>query len=347
MDGGRPPTVVVDVAVGVLRDAAGRVLLARRAAHKHQGGMWEFPGGKVEAGEALLDALRRELREELDIAVEEAAFWFTREFGYPDRRVALHVCTVQRFRGVPRGLEGQPLRWAAPAQLDALPIPAANRIIAKALQGDDAPAFILPEPPLYLIADPARCAPERFFPILEAALEGGVRWLQLRLKDRPEADAHALIEGVLALARPCGAKVLLNGDPERAAVWGADGVHLSQKSMQSLAGRRADPSWGLVGVSCHDAAELDAAAALGAHFALLSPVYPTASHPDAPALGLARFGDILQRRALPVLALGGIWPARIPELMARGAAGVAVLGGIMEAPDPRKAARAFLRQLGA
>ena len=107
---------LVTVAVGILIDDAGRVLVTRRAPGAHQGGLWEFPGGKVEAEETLLEALARELREELG-----------------DKQVRLDVHRVTRWSGEPRGLEGQPLAWQRPEQLRDWAFPAANQPILERL----------------------------------------------------------------------------------------------------------------------------------------------------------------------------------------------------------------------
>lgn len=121
------------MAVGVIFNAAGEVLIAQRPAHLHQGGLWEFPGGKLEADETVLQALARELREEVGIVVEQAAFWFTQEYHYPDKSVALHICKVTQFVGQPQSLENQPLRWIAVPELPQVAVPAANRAVVEAL----------------------------------------------------------------------------------------------------------------------------------------------------------------------------------------------------------------------
>lgn len=126
--------VRVHVAVGVVIDAEQRILVARRAEHLHQGGLWEFPGGKVEAGETVSDALRRELREELAIEVARAQPLLTVEHDYSDKAVLLDVWCVESFSGEPHGREGQPLRWVAAAELAGLAFPAANRPIVAAVQ---------------------------------------------------------------------------------------------------------------------------------------------------------------------------------------------------------------------
>lgn len=124
----------VHVMVGLVFDAAGRVLVARRPDHVHQGGRWEFPGGKLEPGEAPLDGLRRELREELALEVLDAASWQRITHDYPDRQVLLDVWRVTLWRGEVRGLQQQPLRWLAPADLVAGDFPAANVAIVTGLQ---------------------------------------------------------------------------------------------------------------------------------------------------------------------------------------------------------------------
>ena len=122
------------VAVGVITNAAGEVLVARRHDHLHQGGLWEFPGGKVAAGESVQDALARELHEELDIRVEHAAPLLAIEHDYPDRSVRLEVWHVLAFSGTAHGREGQPLRWLPVPALDPGEFPAANAPIIASVQ---------------------------------------------------------------------------------------------------------------------------------------------------------------------------------------------------------------------
>ena len=127
---------LVTVAVGILIDDAGRVLVTRRAPHAHQGGLWEFPGGKVEAHESIFKALARELREELGVLVEASEPLMVLEHDYGDKQVRLDVHRVTRWWGEPRGLEGQPLAWQQPEQLQDWAFPAANRPILERLLSD-------------------------------------------------------------------------------------------------------------------------------------------------------------------------------------------------------------------
>ena len=121
---------LVTVAVGILIDDAGRVLVTRRAPEAHQGGLWEFPGGKVEADETLLEALARELGEELGVLVETTEALMVLEHDYGDKRVRLDVHCVTRWSGEPRSGRSAP-GVATPARDSAFP--AANRPILERL----------------------------------------------------------------------------------------------------------------------------------------------------------------------------------------------------------------------
>lgn len=124
---------IVHVAVGILTNMAGAVLITRRPDHAHQGGLWEFPGGKVEEREPVATALSRELYEELGIAVQAAEPWLQVRHDYPDKRVLLDVWRVMTWQDEPHGREGQPLIWALPAELEKFTFPAADEPIIIAL----------------------------------------------------------------------------------------------------------------------------------------------------------------------------------------------------------------------
>ncbi|GHD26024.1 8-oxo-dGTP diphosphatase MutT [Parahalioglobus pacificus] len=116
----------VHVAVGVIVNEQGQVLLTRRHNDAHQGGLWEFPGGKVEAGESVVDALARELAEELGISVLASRPLIEVSHDYGDKHVLLDVYLIEKFGGSPAGMEGQPMVWAPVTDLDGYEFPAAN-----------------------------------------------------------------------------------------------------------------------------------------------------------------------------------------------------------------------------
>jgi 8-oxo-dGTP diphosphatase len=121
------------VAAALYRGDGTEVLIAERPAGTHMAGRWEFPGGKVAAGESDAEALRRELAEELGVEVEASRHLMDLQHDYPDRSVTLSMWIVERYRGEPSGLDGQRLKWVAPARLRDEDILEADRPFIEAL----------------------------------------------------------------------------------------------------------------------------------------------------------------------------------------------------------------------
>ena len=122
------------VAVGVIIGPGNTILIALRHRDSHQGGLWEFPGGKVEVGESVERALDRELGEELGIAVDKVRPLMAINHDYPDKSVCLDVWWVERFSGEPEGREGQLIRWVKVDDLINYSFPQANQPIVEAIQ---------------------------------------------------------------------------------------------------------------------------------------------------------------------------------------------------------------------
>ena len=127
----------VHVAVGVVYDAAGRVLISQRHPDSHQGGLWEFPGGKLETGEDVVAALGRELLEELGIRIGTVEALLEIHHDYDDKQVLLDVWRVVDFTGLAEGREGQPLQWVPVEELPDFEFPAANGPIVDAVMGSE------------------------------------------------------------------------------------------------------------------------------------------------------------------------------------------------------------------
>lgn len=123
----------IHVAVGIIINNAGDILLAKRPEHLHQGGKWEFPGGKVEVGESVTDALIRELKEEVALDVNSSTPFMTQSFDYPDKHVLLDIHLVSQFSGEAQGLEGQQIAWVTKANLSHYDFPDANKPILEKL----------------------------------------------------------------------------------------------------------------------------------------------------------------------------------------------------------------------
>ena len=302
----------VDVAVAVLLRDDGRVLLARRPEGKVYSGYWEFPGGKVEPGERVEDALQREIREELAIDIELAYPWITQVFSYPHATVRLHFYRVLGWKGEPHATEHEALAWERPESVSVAPLLPANGPVLKALA----------LPAEYAISQAGDLGADAFLARLRTRLAQGLKLVQLREPALTRIELAGLAARVLSLARPAGARVLISRDAELARELGADGVHLSAQQVASAAVR---PDLPLVGASSHSAVELRAAERLGADFAVLGPVCSTPSHPERAPIGWEGFRSAASGAAIPVFALGGVAPADLRDAWRRAAHGVAMV----------------------
>ncbi len=299
----------------IVRDD-GQILIAERPAHLHQGGLWEFPGGKLEPGESARQALQRELREEIGIEVGSARPLIRVPFDYGDRRVLLDVWRVDAFSGRAHGCEGQPIRWVLPDELAAFTFPAANRPIVTAARLPDR-YLITPEPP-------APAAWPAFLARLEEVLRGGVRLVQLRAKQLLPSEMARLAQEVSRICSVYDAALLINGDIAVAEALPGAGIHLPSYALRGLSNRPLSADrW--VAASCHTADELRCAEALGVDFVVISPVKPTRTHPDAQPLGWEGLHAICERSNMPAFALGGMSPPDLVQAWHAGAQGIATI----------------------
>jgi thiamine-phosphate pyrophosphorylase len=200
-------------------------------------------------------------------------------------------------------------------------------------------------PRLYAIVDPLDTGRSPVA-LAEALLAGGARCLQLRLKDAPPRDLLAAARAIRPLARAAGALFLVNDRPDVAALAGADGVHLGQDDLPLAAARRVLGPRAVLGLSTHSPEE--AAAAAGADYVAVGPVFATASKAGAlPPRGLPLVRAARAVLAVPLVAIGGIQPATAPDVLAAGADAVAMIAALVRAPDPAAAVRDVLRRLPA
>lgn len=302
----------IHVAAGVVRGTNGRVLIARRPLDKHQGGLWEFPGGKVEVGETAEVALARELAEELGIVVTAARPLIKIKHDYPDKQVLLDVWEVLAFTGEPHGAEGQPLAWVDAEELPNYSFPAANQPIVTAARLPDR----------YLITPDDLCSQDLLHG-LASALDLGVRLVQLRLTTLADSAYRLLAKEVSALCAG-RAKLMLKGPLSWAEEFPEAGWHLTAQQLREHAGQGRPIAAGrLLAASCHDAAELHLAASLGVDFVTVSPILPTATHPEAQPLGWERTSELLSGIDRPAYVLGGVGPADLEQALRSGAQGVA------------------------
>ena len=288
----------LQVAIAIIINDAREVLLALRDPQAHQGGLWEFPGGKIEAGESIKQAISREVREELGIVVTHSEPFKRIQYAYPDKHVVLHACLVDAFHGTPVGAEGQPLKWLAIERLQPAMFPAANRSIIRALQ--------LPQ--ACLITGQFNSAAD-FLSRLHNSLQQGVRLVQMRCPELDATDFSGLAQQATQLCETFN-------EPA--------GLHLNGRLLNEIQ-QRPLATDELLSVSCHNLQDIAQARRLAADCLLYSPIKPTRSHPEAKPLGWQAFADAVEASDICSYALGGMQAEDIEQARALGGQGIAAI----------------------
>lgn len=313
----------VHVVAGVIADARGRILLARRTEGRDLAGLWEFPGGKVDPGETPEQALVRELREELgiDARVGEAVIVVPQQ--YPHKRLRLDVRRIDAWTGTVKGLDGQALAWVPPHKLASYAMPDADRPVVAALR----------DPDRYLITPEPGDDDTRWLSALRKAFDAGARRAQLRAPATAASEPgrwRTLVERAASHAHDAGVDLLINSDIALASSLGI-GVHLRASQLRTLSSRPLPLAQRVI-ASCHDLEELRLAQALGCDAAVLGPVLATASHPGVSGLGWQAFVDMREQVALPIYAIGGMRRGDIGLARSHGAQGIAAIRDLWPIP---------------
>jgi len=289
------------IAIAVISNHKNQILLTKRKKNAHQGGLWEFPGGKVMPQEIITDALKRECQEELGIEITAQRPLININYQYPELNVELQVFLIENFLGKAKGLEGQPLQWVNKEQLNQYKMPAANQPIINAVQ----------LPSEYLITPQKK---DNLLCFIENNLKKGIKLVQFR---QPHCDFKKILE-VVDLCHDYQAKLLINEDIKLAQKVKADGIHL--KAAQLFEYKKIPLE--LIAASCHNLKELNQAQKI-AHFALLSPIKKTTSHPLAKSLGFKVFENWVKQINMPVYGLGGLLLTEKKQIWQRGGQGIA------------------------
>ncbi|KAA0694936.1 8-oxo-dGTP diphosphatase MutT [Halopseudomonas laoshanensis] len=336
----------IHVMAAVIRRADGSILIAKRPDAAHQGGLWEFPGGKLEEGEPRLDGLARELQEELGIHITNARPLIDIRHDYPDKSIRLDVWSVSAFSGEAHGAEGQQVRWVAPQDLGQYAFPAANKPIVL--------AATLPQ--RYLIT-PDNYDADQLITGLGVASGLGVRMVQLRQTELSQTDYANLATTLMAKTGEAVMWILKGEQPPlKGSGWHVTSAQLRElhavgwckgkrfatgpsllQSADELERRpECEETWdGLLAASCHNAEELQMANDIGADFVTLSPVLPTQSHPGAAHLGWDRAAELAAMANMPVYLLGGLSLDDLERAQEIGAQGIAGISGLWPALKPR------------
>ncbi|GFO71787.1 8-oxo-dGTP diphosphatase [Bathymodiolus japonicus methanotrophic gill symbiont] len=301
----------IDVAVGIVRDKDGRVLITRRKKNVHQGGLWEFPGGKFEQSETDVQALSRELLEELNIQPESSSPLIICNYNYPDLNVRLHIREVHRFLGEAVGSEGQALRWVSLDKLNSYEFPAANKPILSAIKLGRQYAIIGGNNIQQVLSG------------LQCVAQKGVTLVQIRVKDLSRREAEQLLGQIRLKCSELNLNYLLNSQIPAKRISG-EGLHLVSTDLVTVSERPKGA--GYVAASCHSLQELRKAESLALDFAVLSPVKQTSSHPGAKPLGWGQFKEWVAKVNIPVFALGGIKAQDFEQAISSGAQGISGIG---------------------
>ena len=305
---------LLHVVVAVIQDKNGHILIAQRDAEKHQGGKWEFPGGKVEQGESAQQALAREIDEELGIQIESATPLIQIHHHYTELSVFLDVYTINAWQGEAYGKEGQPMRWVDINEIQHYTFPIANKPILQALSLPDT-CLITPE-----IKDDTA-----FRQGILRCLDQGIKLIQFRAKT---LTPNAYIKRAKWLIKQCHTYktlLVLNSPPSQLDF--ANGRHLTSSQLLALKSRLKTK---YLSAACHNKNELLKAQQLGVDFIFLSPIKATASHPEAIGKGWQWFAENIKEINIPVYALGGLGVDDIDSAKQNGAQGIAAISQLWQ-----------------
>ena len=300
----------VNVSVAVLINNNRQVLLGQRPHPKSWEGWWEFPGGKIEKGETSVDALYREIDEEIGVKITQFKKWVIRKYSHGGNDITLHFFKVYGWEGEVTSKENQKLVWTHLQNPNVSPILPANLFIQK--------AFDLPK--YYAITNLSETSKKVFFNQLQNRISNGLKMIQVREKNISFDKFKIFSNEVIKICKPKGVKVIINSDVNLAYEIKADGVHLRSKDLISI---KKIPKNLIVSASCHTQEEIYIAEKLNINFLVLSAIKKTLSHPDIKPIGWDEFEKIVNRVNTPIYALGGLGVNDYSVALENGAIGIA------------------------
>lgn len=308
----------IDVVAGAIRRADGRILICLRPRHLDHGGLWEFPGGKREAGESRTGALERELYEELGIAIRTAAPLLRVSHDYSTKRVNLDVWEISDWVGTATGREGQQLRWVRPSELRRFEFPAANRTVVTAVN----------LPRMMIVERKPPATSSRYLDALEACMKAGVR---LYVLTPPSTDAARFAEQVQECCARYDPIVLFAGNTGAGfgTSWNSEtyGLHLHNAALRATGERPSDPG-ALFSASCVSLDDLLRAERIGADMVVIPHEDPGPAESSPPN----RLTELVGLTRLPAYVSGCLHELDPDRMVAMGFQGVALEDGLSSGP---------------
>ena len=307
----------VQVAVGVIKNPQGEILIAKRPEDKHMGGLWEFPGGKIEPGESTEMALDRELREEVNLTPTRFEKLIRIEHQYPDKHVVLNVLLITGFSSEAVGREGQEIQCVKTEDLNKYIFPEANKPIIIALK----------LPRRFLITGQF----DSFDDIqsrLTRAINSGITHMQIRAPWLSGGEYLDLCSAVTSSLNHSNLELFANAVPDAFAQTALSNLHLNSQNLTKPRTRSQLPPHKLLSAACHSMEELSRAEKLGVDFVFFSPVLATKSHPEHNPQGWQSLTEICQTAKIPVYALGGMAESDIDRAVECGAQGIAAISSL-------------------
>lgn len=299
----------IKVVVGVLHNKNGQFLIAKRQNHQFMGEFWEFPGGKIEPGESAESAIKRELKEELNIDIKALSYHRTIFHTYPDRKIELNVYCINKYNNTPIGAEGQTIVWKKAHELKPYKLLPTMKTLITSIK----------LPNKYWITPSSNHQSKAWMKKFEEKLTKDIKLIQLRSKNKLDSG---FIAEIYHECQQHNLKLLLNTIDKTFKESFCDGWHLTTNEMFEYTHRPCSENK-LLGVSTHNIDEAMTAQKMGADFIVISPIQPTATHPNTKALGWENAKKVTNKITIPVYFLGGMTLKDLDKTLKFGAQGIA------------------------
>ena len=304
----------VHVVVGVIQNSNNEVLVSRRKPNTHLAGLLEFPGGKVEQNELPIEALRRELSEELAIDIKSTTPLIQIPYRYPDCNLWIDVFLVNEYSGTITSHEGQEIIWKHASSIDDTEFPDANFGIIKALT--------LPK---ILPVTPDSSGNENFIPRFENVVcRSEVEIIQLRSHNISDREFKSLAKECVDLCDKNNVKLILNREVDTLEGLKFSGMHLTSKSLLCLKERPLGLE-SIVGASCHNAMEIEKANQLRLDYVFVGAVLEKFQDKTQAVLTWDGFANLIKDCQIPAYAIGGVNSININGSIRSGGQGIAAI----------------------